>query len=629
MTVGVEGHGTMAGRIARMGGENMIGLNKAVRAELGVEAGDTLQVTITLDAGERVVEVPDDLAAALAAAGLADTFAALAPSHRKEYVRWVTEAKKAETRERRVAETIAASRRDRSGERHDAPRRSSLTGFDESHETCHESTRHVVGTDMDAVTRTDVVVVGAGPAGLAAARLVTRAGLTAVVVDPRAPGGRATTDDRNGFLLNRGPRGLYLHGPAERVLRSLEVPLPGRKPTGGWLLDGDEVVPLPAGPVSIARTPVLGLRGATAFGRLLGRMRRADLDRLATVTWADWLDDQALPTDTRRIVEVLGRLSTYSHALRETSADVVVSALWQAVRYGVRYVDGGWGSITDHLATGLDVRRASVTALHPDGPDVVAETTEGTVVARAAVVAVGTPAAAAALCGRAPFDVAPPVEASCLDLGLSRPSPRSLLLGMDAPLYLSDHGARARLSPAGGTVVHVARYLAPGEDPDPTATRAQLDAHAAAAGITDASVTESRYLHRMVVAGALTAAAHGGMRGRPDIADSGVSGTWLAGDWVGPTGSCSTRPWRAPSAPPQRPWRAPPGHRAARHCRRERVSSPPGLGPRPTAAIDAPSGRSLDHQMSRRDDPTARAVGAGAASPVPTAGESAGRMTDT
>lgn len=110
VTVTVEGHGIMAGRIARMGGENMIGLNKAVRTELGVEAGDELRVTIELDAGERTIEVPADLSQALAGAGLTDTFAALAPSHRKEYVRWVTEAKKPETRQRRVAETITRLR---------------------------------------------------------------------------------------------------------------------------------------------------------------------------------------------------------------------------------------------------------------------------------------------------------------------------------------------------------------------------------------------------------------------------------------------------------------------------------------------------------------------------------------
>ena len=94
-------------RLARMGGENLIGLSKAARAEAGVELGETVAVVIAADAASRTVEVPDDLAAALAAApDAARAFAALAPSHRKEYVRWITDAKREQTRADRVAKTI-------------------------------------------------------------------------------------------------------------------------------------------------------------------------------------------------------------------------------------------------------------------------------------------------------------------------------------------------------------------------------------------------------------------------------------------------------------------------------------------------------------------------------------------
>lgn len=106
VTVTVNGR-TIAARLARMGGENLIGLNKAVRAEVGAEAGDTVAVVIALDGGDRSVAAPDDLAAALKSAKAVKAFAALAPSHQKEYVRWITEAKKAETRAKRVTEAVA------------------------------------------------------------------------------------------------------------------------------------------------------------------------------------------------------------------------------------------------------------------------------------------------------------------------------------------------------------------------------------------------------------------------------------------------------------------------------------------------------------------------------------------
>ena len=93
--------------VARMGGEFLLGLNKAVRQGAGVEAGDEVDVTVELDTAPREVEVPEALAAALAADPQAEaSFEQMAFSHRKEYARWVAEAKQQETRQRRVQQAI-------------------------------------------------------------------------------------------------------------------------------------------------------------------------------------------------------------------------------------------------------------------------------------------------------------------------------------------------------------------------------------------------------------------------------------------------------------------------------------------------------------------------------------------
>ena len=90
-------------RLAVMGGKNLIGISKANRAELGVEIGDTVEAVIAVDGGERTIEVPDDAAKALAKAKLGKAFDALSYTHRKEHVRAITDAKKPETREKRIA----------------------------------------------------------------------------------------------------------------------------------------------------------------------------------------------------------------------------------------------------------------------------------------------------------------------------------------------------------------------------------------------------------------------------------------------------------------------------------------------------------------------------------------------
>ncbi|MFK4790804.1 YdeI/OmpD-associated family protein [Microbacterium sp. ZW T5_56] len=93
--------------ITPMRGQLLIPFSSDKRAETGLGAGDAITVTLTHDAEERSVEVPDDLAGALEAAGLRPAFEALAFSHRKEHVRAVTDAKKAETRQRRIEAIIA------------------------------------------------------------------------------------------------------------------------------------------------------------------------------------------------------------------------------------------------------------------------------------------------------------------------------------------------------------------------------------------------------------------------------------------------------------------------------------------------------------------------------------------
>jgi hypothetical protein len=93
--------------VARMGGEFLLGLNREVRQSAGVEAGDEVEVTVELDLAPREVEVPAPLAAALAADPQAEaSFGRMAFTHRKEYARWVAEAKQEQTRQRRVQQAL-------------------------------------------------------------------------------------------------------------------------------------------------------------------------------------------------------------------------------------------------------------------------------------------------------------------------------------------------------------------------------------------------------------------------------------------------------------------------------------------------------------------------------------------
>jgi hypothetical protein len=98
---------TYRSTVAVYGDEFLLPLSQERRAAAGVEAGDEVDVTLELDTEPRTVEVPDDLAAALAEKpGATAAFDASSPSARKEYVRQVESAKAQETRERRIAKIV-------------------------------------------------------------------------------------------------------------------------------------------------------------------------------------------------------------------------------------------------------------------------------------------------------------------------------------------------------------------------------------------------------------------------------------------------------------------------------------------------------------------------------------------
>ena len=93
--------------VVRMGGEFLRGLSKEVRRGAGAEAGDEVDVTVELDTAPREVEVPEALAAALAADPEAKaSFDRMAFTHRKEYARWIADAKQEQTRQRRLGQAL-------------------------------------------------------------------------------------------------------------------------------------------------------------------------------------------------------------------------------------------------------------------------------------------------------------------------------------------------------------------------------------------------------------------------------------------------------------------------------------------------------------------------------------------
>lgn len=113
VTVTVNGVHSYRSTVAVMGGRYLIPLSAENRTAAGVAAGDEVEVSLVLDTAPRSVDVPEDLAAALAGDAVAKAaFEKLSYSHQRQHVLAVEGAKKPETRARRVAKALEMLRAD-------------------------------------------------------------------------------------------------------------------------------------------------------------------------------------------------------------------------------------------------------------------------------------------------------------------------------------------------------------------------------------------------------------------------------------------------------------------------------------------------------------------------------------
>jgi len=108
LVITLNGSYTYRTTVGVYGESFLLPFNAAHRDASGLGAGDAVEVTLALDTEPRIIEIPEDLAAALSAkAGALAAFEKLATSRRKEFVRQVEEAKAQETRDRRIAGIVA------------------------------------------------------------------------------------------------------------------------------------------------------------------------------------------------------------------------------------------------------------------------------------------------------------------------------------------------------------------------------------------------------------------------------------------------------------------------------------------------------------------------------------------
>jgi phytoene dehydrogenase-like protein len=379
------------------------------------------------------------------------------------------------------------------------------------------------------------VVVGGGLAGLVSAIALAEKGARVILFEQaRRLGGRAVTQQEQGFFLNLGPHALYRNGPLHKALRAWQIPFAGRSPRlsrSAYVVARGRKFLFPASPAKLFLTGALGIADKLDAANMLRKLATQNPALLGQMTMSEWLESNVRRPRVRSLGQALVRVSSYSNDIALISARAAIQQVQFALKQGVLYLDGGWQTMVDGLAAkgrSLDVQISAgipVERVECGGVRLA----DGRRVDSAGTVLAVPPASVERLTGTAIGKLAP-IRAAALDLGLGG-LPKTygtFALGVDQPMYLSMHSATAALAPAGKALVLVARYLGQ----DESATRDELEE------FTDLIipgwrryVEVARFLPNLVVSHALMTP-----NGRPRVDVVPIPGVAVAGDWVGDEG---------------------------------------------------------------------------------------------
>jgi phytoene dehydrogenase-like protein len=364
------------------------------------------------------------------------------------------------------------------------------------------------------------IIVGGGLAGLTAANALAQTGRKITLLEQSEHlGGRAITQQEQGFFLNLGPHALYRGGPATRTFKEWKIPFEGHLPVQEktYFVHQGKKYPLIASAASLLTSPLLGVSEKLEAGNLF---RLLAAGKAPNNTMRDWIDEHVRSPKVRGLAAALTRLTTFVADHEHLSAVAALQQLALAIADNVAFLDHGWQTLVDGLAArarsmGVEIRCNtpvdSVAELDADG-----------------IVLAVAPATVEKLVGVS-FLRLRAVRVACLDLGLSAlpEGAANFGLGVDRPLYYSVHSAAAKLAPEGSALVQMAKYLA--TDSDPVADRIELEEFAdlMAPGWRD-HVAMTRFLPNMTVSYAMAT-----LEGRPDVDALAPQRVFLAGDWVG------------------------------------------------------------------------------------------------
>jgi phytoene dehydrogenase-like protein len=400
-------------------------------------------------------------------------------------------------------------------------------------------------------TQTDVVVVGGGLAGLSAACYLARGGVAVTLFEKaRNLGGRATTQNREGYHFNRGIHALYTGGATEEVLQELGVPYSGHSPKEVYILRQGKLYSAPYDPLTLLRSRLFGTASKLELARVFASLPRLNPRELARVSVQEWLERNIRRPRVRQFMAAFARTYVYSSALDLVSAEVFIAKMQLTLNNPVIYIDGGWQMLVEGLRRAAEQAGAQIVSStrveaveHQNGRVQGVHLRDGRSVRASAVIIATAPKDAVKLVDSGTYPPLRqlvksliPAQVACLDVALSRlPNSRyTIVQDMERARFMSTQSLYSRVAPTGGALIYTFKQLDPRQPSDPGEDECDLEdlLDTAQPGWRDMLV-KRQYLPRIDAIGMLPTARGGGYAGRPGPQVPGIANLYLAGDWIG------------------------------------------------------------------------------------------------
>lgn len=389
----------------------------------------------------------------------------------------------------------------------------------------------------------DVVIVGGGLAGYVAANFLTKAGLSIMLVEKGSTvGGRARTTKKNDQYLNLGPHAFYKRGKGKSILEELGIQLHGNSPKlGGILVENHLEYAAPFTPAGLFSTRLLNWKERIEWITVMMKVSSLNTEKLAQLTFEQWVQQTARSTKVQSLLFVLGRLATYCHAPEKVSAKVIVVHM-KTVLGGVLYLDGGWQTIIDQLhnravISGVQVQtNTAVKQISCNADLFTLGLSKGEDIhAKYVICTAGPQELSKMVSEKASYlNETTAVKGASLDVVLSElPDPKRLFaMGISTPLYFSVHSHYARLSEDGkSAVLHVFKYHHPDDHINGKEVQGELEQFLdqMQPGWRNYLIT-SRFMPTITVNQRLPRIGD-----EPKVrSETDIPGLYIAGDWASP-----------------------------------------------------------------------------------------------